>query len=172
MLFAAFVAVPIVEIALFIQVGGWIGLWPTLAVVVLTAIAGTALMRAQGLATLAELQRRMNAGENPTATLAHGAMILFAGALLLTPGFFTDTVGFLLLLPPVRASIIRSAAANISGKVAVFRTGGGPAGPGPGAHPGAGDGSDGPIDAEYQRLDPDEVDEDGPRGSSGWTRQR
>jgi len=162
-MFAAFVAVPIVEIGLFIQVGGWIGLWPTLGIVVLTAIAGTALMRAQGLATLAELQRRMNAGENPTGLLAHGAMILVAGVLLLTPGFFTDAVGFLLLLPPVRAAIIRRGAATVAARATVFTTSTtGPQQPT----------DDDVIDADYQRVDPEDVDDDGPRGSSGWTRQQ
>lgn len=162
-MFAAFVAVPIVEIGLFIQVGGWIGLWPTLGIVVLTAIAGTALMRAQGLATLAELQRRMNAGENPTGLLAHGAMILVAGVLLLTPGFFTDTVGFLLLLPPVRAAIIRRGAATVAARATVFTT----------STTGTRQPTDDDvIDADYQRVDPEDIDDDGPRGSSGWTRQQ
>ncbi|MHA3979696.1 FxsA family protein [Halovulum sp. GXIMD14794] len=163
LMFAAFVAVPIIEIALFIQVGGWIGLWPTLAIVVLTAIAGTALMRAQGMATLAELQRRMSAGENPTGLLAHGAMILVAGVLLLTPGFFTDTVGFLLLLPPVRRAIIRRGAASVAAQATVFTTS---------THSARRQADDDVIDAEYQRLDPEDVDDDGPRGNSGWTRER
>ena len=109
LIFLLLVAMPIVEIALFIQVGGWLGLWPTVAIVILTAAIGTVLLRAQGLAALGELQRQLGAGEDPSATLAHGAMILVAGVLLLTPGFFTDGVGFLLLLPPVRAAAIRFA---------------------------------------------------------------
>lgn len=112
-LFLIFVAVPIIEIALFIQVGGAIGLWPTLAIVVLTAVAGTWLMRQQGMMTLAKLQKSLAEGGNPADPMAQGAMILVAGVLLLTPGFFTDTVGFLLLLPPVRAALIKWISARI-----------------------------------------------------------
>lgn len=113
-LFFVFVAVPIIEIALFIQVGGAIGLWATLGIVILTALAGTALMRAQGVMTLNRLQTSLAEGRNPTDPIAQGAMILVAGVLLLTPGFFTDAIGFSLLLPPVRAFIIRWAAARLS----------------------------------------------------------
>jgi len=101
-LLIVFIAVPLIEIALFIQVGGAIGLWPTLALVVLTALLGTWLLRLQGTVALAELRRSFSEVEDPSEPLAHGAMILFAGALLLTPGFFTDVVGFALLSPPVR----------------------------------------------------------------------
>ncbi len=108
-----FVIVPIVEIGLFIQVGGAIGLWPTLAIVILTAIAGTTLMRAQGIMTLKRLQNSLSEGTNPADPMAQGAMILVAGVLLLTPGFFTDALGFILLLPPVRAVLIRWAASRV-----------------------------------------------------------
>ncbi len=101
-LFLLFIAVPLIEIALFIQVGGLIGLWPTLLIVVLTAIAGTALVRSQGLKALSSLQSSFDRLQDPSEPLAHGAMILFSGALLLTPGFFTDIVGFALLVPGVR----------------------------------------------------------------------
>lgn len=112
-LFFIFVAIPILEIALFIQVGGAIGLWPTLAVVVLTAMAGTALMRSQGLSTLNRLQNSLAEGRNPADPMAQGAMILVAGVLLLTPGFFTDAVGFALLLPPVRVFLIKWVSARV-----------------------------------------------------------
>ena len=104
-LFAILVLVPIIEIALFIQVGGAIGLWPTLAVVIATAFAGTVLLRSQGLATMNELQQSMQTGANPMQPIAHGALILVAGVLLLTPGFFTDLFGFLLFIPPFRRSL-------------------------------------------------------------------
>ncbi len=103
----AFVAVPLIEIALFIQVGGWIGLWPTLGIVVLTAIAGTALVRSQGAQAMAQLRGSFNELRDPTEPLAHGAMILFSGALLLTPGFFTDALGFALLIPGVRRWVMQ-----------------------------------------------------------------
>ena len=121
-LFVLFVAVPLVEIALFIQIGGLIGLWPTLAIVVLTALAGTWLVRQQGALAIRELRGSIDRLRDPTEPLAHGAMILFSGALLLTPGFFTDAVGFALLLPPVRRAVYRWLRARV--RVERFRYGG------------------------------------------------
>ena len=120
-LFLAFLLVPVIEIALFIQVGGLIGLWPTLAIVILTAVLGTWLVRTQGRMAMGQLQRAFSDLDDPTEPLAHGAMILIAGALLLTPGFFTDGVGFALLMPPVRVAVFRYLAARIT--VAQFQMG-------------------------------------------------
>lgn len=100
-----FVAMPIIEIAVFIQAGELIGLWPTIGIVILTAIIGTSLMRAQGLQTLARAQAQMDHGEMPIGEMFDGICILIAGVLLLTPGFVTDTMGFLLLVPPLRRAI-------------------------------------------------------------------
>ena len=97
-----FILIPLLEIWLFILLGGFIGIYPTLFIILLTAILGTFLVKTQGVNVLKEIQSKFNELENPTEPIVHGAMILFAGALLLTPGFFTDTVGFLLLLPRVR----------------------------------------------------------------------
>ena len=110
-----FILIPIIEIGLFIQVGGAIGLWPTLAIVVLTAVIGTSMLRKQGISTMARLQSSMQSGENPVDPMVHGALILVSGVLLLTPGFFTDGMGFLLLLPPVRAALIKWGAAKMMG---------------------------------------------------------
>ena len=159
-LFLAFVLVPIIEIALFIQVGGAIGLWPTLAIVILTAVAGTFLVRTQGLATLAELQRSLQGDGNPTHAIAHGALILAAGLLLLTPGFFTDATGFALLIPPIRAALIRWGAARLAGRIVTVRSG---------VDARQRPADDGPIETDY--VDLTETD-DAPRGSSGWTRPR
>jgi UPF0716 protein FxsA len=101
-LFLILLLVPIIEIALFIEVGGLIGTWPTVGIVLLTAVIGATMLRRQGLAVLRSVHGRLAAGENPGRLLADGAMILLAGALLLTPGFFTDAVGLALLVPPVR----------------------------------------------------------------------
>ena len=101
-LFVLFVTVPIIEIALFIQIGGEIGLLSTLGIVIATAFLGTYLVRKQGLSALSQLKNNVETLENPIAPLAHGIMILLAGALLLTPGFFTDAVGFSLLVPNIR----------------------------------------------------------------------
>lgn len=98
----AFIGVPLIEIALFIQVGGFIGLWPTIAIVIATAMAGTALIRRQGLNTLQRAQQEMDAQRLPVRELFDGVCLLFAGAMLLTPGFLTDAVGFVLLVPPLR----------------------------------------------------------------------
>ncbi len=97
-----FILIPLLEIWLFIMLGGFIGIYPTLFIILLTAILGTFLVKTQGINVLKEIQNKFNELENPTEPIVHGVMILFAGALLLTPGFFTDTVGFLLLLPNVR----------------------------------------------------------------------
>ena len=99
-----FILIPLLEIWLFILLGGFIGVYPTLFIILLTAILGTFLVKTQGINVLKEIHSKFNELENPTEPIAHGAMILFAGALLLTPGFFTDTIGFLLLLPKVRKS--------------------------------------------------------------------
>jgi len=108
-LFLAFIAVPLIEITLFIQVGGAIGLGWTLAIVVSTAIIGTYLMRAQGALALGQIKSSLSEVRDPTEPLVHGAMILFAGALLLTPGFFTDALGFALLIPGVRTAAFKAA---------------------------------------------------------------
>ena len=113
-LFLAFLLVPLIEIALFIQIGGLIGLWPTLGIVILTAFLGTWLVRAQGQMALGQLKTSFEHLDDPSEPLAHGAMILVAGVLLLTPGFFTDAVGFSLLMPPVRMAVIRYARARMN----------------------------------------------------------
>ena len=121
-LLIAFIAVPLIEIGLFIQVGDTIGLWPTLFIVLLTAIVGTALVRSQGAQVLSALQGSFQAMKDPTEPLAHGAMILFAGALLLTPGFFTDAFGFLLLFPPFRHLITNMIRSRLTSANATFST--------------------------------------------------
>ena len=152
-----FIMVPIIEIGLFIQVGGWIGLWPTLALVLAMAFLGFWLLRHQGLRALGELQRSAQELRDPTAPIAHGAMILFAGLLLLTPGFFTDIIGLLLLIPPVRTAAIRI----LARRMMIFN--------GAGFAPGIGAGTQTPddiVDAEYTDVSP----RDGIRGPSAWTR--
>ena len=101
-LLAAFIAVPVIEIILFIEVGGWIGLWPTIAIVVGTAFAGTSLLRIQGLAVLQRAQDSASRNELPVQEVFDGLCLLVAGALLLTPGFFTDALGFALFMPLFR----------------------------------------------------------------------
>ena len=104
-LLLVFILVPLVEIALFIQVGGAIGMFFTLAIVVITAILGTYMMRSQGAVAVMQIRSSFQSMSDPSESLAHGSMILFASALLLTPGFFTDALGFALLVPAVRRAI-------------------------------------------------------------------
>jgi len=117
-----FIAVPLIEIGLFIQVGDKIGLWPTLLIILITAITGTWLVRSQGAQTLVNLQGSFQNMKDPTEPLAHGALILFAGALLLTPGFFTDSVGFLLLFPPFRMFVMQSIRSKLKTSNINFKT--------------------------------------------------
>ena len=107
LLFGVFVIVPIAEIATFMQVGDVIGLWPTLGIILLTAFLGTGLLRFQGIATLNQAQISLNDGELPLTSVIHGVFLLIAGLLLLTPGFITDAVGFLLFIPPLRLLIAK-----------------------------------------------------------------
>lgn len=150
-----FILVPIIEIGLFIQVGGWIGLWPTLALVVAMALLGSWLLRTQGLRAIGDLQRSAQEFRDPTGPIAHGALIMFAGLLLLTPGFFTDIIGLLLLVPAVRTMAIQVLVRRmVTFNGAGFTTG-------PAAHA-----KDDIVDADYVEVSPrDEI-----RGPSGWTR--
>ena len=108
-LFLVFLLVPIIEIYLLIQVGGLIGALPTVAMVVLTAVVGSALIRRQGFSTLERARQGMAAGQVPAMEMMEGVALVIAGALLLTPGFFTDAIGFLLLIPAFRRWVIRNA---------------------------------------------------------------
>ena len=159
-LLLAFIAVPLIEIALFIQVGGVIGLWPTLLIVVVTAILGTTLVRSQGALAIRRLKRSFSDLRDPSEPLADGAMILFAGALLLTPGFFTDACGFALLMPGVRKRIFREAKKRV--KVEAVRYGN------PGARPRPSHGRGPVIDGNAEEVEIAEPDPN--RRPSGWTR--
>ena len=102
-----FIGVPLLEMAILIEIGGIIGALPTIALVVLTATIGIWLLRLEGIATLAKLQDRMNHGEIPGTEILEGAMLLVGGALLLTPGFVTDAIGFTCLIPIFRHPIAK-----------------------------------------------------------------
>ncbi|MBB4265173.1 FxsA family protein [Roseospira visakhapatnamensis] len=172
-LLLAFIATPILEIAVLLKVGGLIGLMPTLVLVVLTAVIGTALLRAQGLSTLNRARESLNRGEAPVRAVFDGACLLVGGALLLTPGFVTDTLGFLLLVPPVRAALLRSLTRSRSFQVRAAGFGAPPQGetwPGPGAPPRgpSGAGARGPgvvIDGDFEEVSPETV---GPARPTRW----
>lgn len=161
LLLAMFIAVPIIEIALFIEIGGWIGLWPTIGIVIATAFAGTTLLRLQGLAVLRRVQESANRNELPVQEVFDGLCLLVAGVMLLTPGFFTDAVGFLLFVPIFRrfagAAIWRWMVRN--GNISVSAGGFGGSGPSSGNPPGntanTGNTGGGPvIDGDFEEVDP------------------
>ena len=102
-----FIAVPILEIAVLIKAGAVIGIGPTLACVIATAVIGTILIRIQGFVVLGEARQKLARDEVPVDSAIHGLFLLIAGMLLLTPGFITDFIGFILLIAPVRLSLAR-----------------------------------------------------------------
>jgi len=153
LLFFVFILLPIAELYVIIQVGGAIGLLPTLALLVIDGLLGAWLARTQGRQAWVRFNEAMAAGRVPAKEVVDGAMIIFGGALLLTPGFITDILGIILLIPPTRA-IVRGmmrwgASKTPAGRPAFFvynvgsRVGGsrrrqGEPQPGPGPRPGAG----------------------------------
>ncbi|AGT10464.1 FxsA family protein [Paracoccus aminophilus] len=169
-----FLLLPIIEIALFVVIGGEIGVWATLAWVVLSAIAGMALIRFQGQQAALDLQQSLQELRNPSQPMAQRSFKMLAGMLLILPGFFTDALGLLLLLPPVRSLILRQIAARVkTSSVGFGYSGGFPGAQRPG-------GSNGVIDGEYVVQDdpyiPQSSGQIGPGdssqkpGNSGWTR--
>ncbi|NQV85359.1 MAG: FxsA family protein [Rhodospirillales bacterium] len=151
---AAFIAVPIIEITLFIEVGGRIGLAPTVGVVILTALAGTALLRHQGLATLRKAQASLQENRFPMDEVFDGLCLVVAGALLLTPGFFTDAIGLSLFVPPFRTLLRRRITAFLiaRGSVEVHTSG---------------FNSETVIDGEFEDITPEHDRKTGGETSSG-----
>ncbi len=165
-LLIAMIGVPILEIVVFIEAGGYLGLWPTVGAVVLTAIVGSALLRHQGLSTLARAQENMAAGRLPVTEVFDGLCILIGGALLLTPGFITDAVGFLLLIPPAREILRRLAGRHFASKADMHVWTDPPAGDDPRSS------DQGPIiDGQFEEVNPrdkeGQPDQPAPRRSPG-----
>ena len=102
-----FIVVPLIEILLLIEIGSRIGALNTIFIIVLTGILGASLMRHQGFTIIRNIQRDLSQGRMPTGELINGTLVLVGGIVLLTPGFFTDSVGFVLLLPATRALILK-----------------------------------------------------------------
>lgn len=115
-------ALPLVEIGLFVTLGAKLGLWLTLAWVILTGVAGVMLLKGLALAGQRGLREGLQEGlHDPLSPLAHKALMGVAAVLLILPGFFTDALGLILLLPPVRALIIKGMASRMRGVVVVPR---------------------------------------------------
>jgi len=151
------IVVPIGEIAVFIEAGDQFGFLVTLGIVVLTAIVGASFLRLQGLGVLRRVQESLARGENPVSEMFDGLCLLVAGALLLTPGFITDGLGFALLVTPFRRAI----AAQITRPL--MRAGRVAAGSAQGPHT-TGPGPRGTvIDGEFEEVSPDDKDDDDDR---------
>ncbi|MQA88347.1 MAG: FxsA family protein [Streptosporangiales bacterium] len=106
-LFVAFVVVPVVEIYVIVKVGGFLGVLPTVGLLLAVSLFGAWLVRREGRRAWRALQQAVNYGQLPGRELADAALVLVGGALLLTPGFVTDAVGFCLVLPPTRPLVRR-----------------------------------------------------------------
>jgi len=176
LLIILFIAMPFVEIALLMQLGGWLGFWPTIGLVVVTAIVGAYVLQAQGVATMHKIAQSIGSGEPPIAPVLDGFFLAISGAFLLTPGVVTDAIGLLLLVPPVRHVLARwgfgqllkranftvhtysSSSSSIDPDDAMSSRGqhqkGNRSSPGPGGRPTRGQGtSSGPvIDGDYEEV--------------------
>ena len=115
-----FLAVPIAELYVLIQVGQWIGVLDTLGLLILVSIVGAWLAKREGLGVLRRIQAAMNAGRVPGAELIDGFLILLAAALMLTPGFLTDVLAISLLLPPVRAGVRRILRRRLARRIGII----------------------------------------------------
>lgn len=119
-----FVIVPIAELAVIIQVGQWIGVLPTIAILILDSIVGSWLLKAQGRAAWRRFNQALAERRVPATETLDGAMVIFGGAFLITPGFITDVIGLVLLLPPTRAGLRRVLIGYFSRRFVVGAIGG------------------------------------------------
>ena len=143
-----FVLVPIVELYVIIQVGGQIGALPTIAILVADSILGSVLMRSQGRAAWRRFNETLATGRAPAREVLDGVLVIFGGALLLTPGFITDVFGLLFLLPPTRAVLRRLLVRRFAKRLVVAVPGGaGPFGPRPPRR-------DGDVEGTAHEVDP------------------
>lgn len=111
---AALIGIPILEISVFVEVGGEIGALNTIILTILTAVAGMALLRKQGITVLMQAQATLQKGESPVNEILNGILLAIAGLFLLIPGFVTDGIGFLLFLPPLRSLVASWLGRNVS----------------------------------------------------------
>lgn len=118
-----FILVPLAELYLFMTLGAQLGFPNTIAMIIITAIIGATLTKSQGRLAMAKFQQATSEGRMPHKEALDGLMILLAGAVLLTPGFLTDAIGFLLLIPPIRALVRTSLSKRLKGKIKVVTPG-------------------------------------------------
>ncbi len=146
LLILIFIVVPIAELYVIIQVGGAIGVLPTLAILIADAVLGSMLLRHQGRAAWARFNQALAEGRMPHKEVVDGVLVVFGGAFLLTPGFITDIFGLILLIPPTRAAVRGLATRVLKGRISMgpraatwgygrMRPRPGPAGPAPGWPP-------------------------------------
>jgi UPF0716 protein FxsA len=128
LLVALFIVVPLVELYVIIQVGQAIGVWWTIVLLLADSVLGGLLMRSQGRAAWRRFNEALGAGRVPAREVFDGVLVIFGGALLLTPGFVTDVAGALLLVPPTRAVLRRLLVRRFAGRVLGPRRRGGPGG--------------------------------------------
>ena len=121
-LVALFIVIPLIEIAVIIQVGQWLGVVNTIGLLLLVSVVGAWLVKRQGLGVLRRIRDQQQAGQVPAAAVFDGALILVAGVLLVFPGFVTDAMGLLLLLPPVRAGVRAFLRRRFTRRVQVVRS--------------------------------------------------
>ncbi len=150
---------PLIEIALFVLVGDWLGLWPVLGLVVAGVVLGAVLIRRQGREALQQIQRAANGFGDPLAPVAHGAMLVIAGLLLMLPGFFSDLLALPLLIAPLRRAILRGIAARVT-----------VVGAGPSRPPGWQRAHDIVIEGEAVEIDREARPLPGQGSGGGWTR--
>jgi UPF0716 protein FxsA len=152
------VAVPLIELAILIKAGQWIGFWPTLAIVMTTFVIGAVVVSRSGLSSAMKTREALARGDPPVTAMLEGALLAVGGVLLMTPGLIADVAGLLLLLPPVRTLMARMALRNamVAGEVRVerHRTAPTAAEEFTRQRPDVPDAADGPvIDGEFERLD-------------------
>ena len=129
LLVAALVVVPIVEIWVLLQVGQWLGVLPTVVLLVVMSLLGAYLLRREGARTWRAFRTALTSGRLPAAEVADGALVIFGGALLLTPGFATDAFGLLCVVPPSRAVLRRLLTRQVARRLSVGAVLGGARGP-------------------------------------------
>lgn len=116
----ALIALPLIEIALFVQTGRWLGLWPVLGLVIASGMAGVMVLARSRVSSLRDIQRALEQERDPAGPLAHAALRILGGVLLVMPGFFTDTLGMLLMVPGLRGLLLR----RMDARMHVVRPGG------------------------------------------------